>query len=159
MKRPYRAPRTAPLIAALIAAVAAATLALCVATFLRSYRAAAVENARTNSAQAVSQVAGTVGNYVQTLDETIVDVMEELYMPESDRDAYLDAWNAGRWTIRRARRSCRTSLSTWPLRRPILAATSRRPMWNPFLRATTPGWSPSCGRYPTAPAPAGWRWM
>lgn len=92
MKRPYRAPRTAPLIAALIAAVAAATLALCVATFLRSYRAAAVENARTNSAQAVSQVAGTVGNYVQTLDETIVDVMEELYMPESDRDAYLDAW-------------------------------------------------------------------
>ena len=62
MKRPYRAPRTAPLIAALIAAVAAATLALCGATFLRSYRAAAVENARTNSAQAGSQVAGTGGN-------------------------------------------------------------------------------------------------
>lgn len=92
MKRHYRPPRTAPLTVALIAAVAAATLALCVVTFLRSYRAAAVENARTNSAQAVSQVAGTVGSYVQTLDETITDVMTEMYAPAGSRDAYLNAW-------------------------------------------------------------------
>ena len=51
MKRP---PRTAPLAAALISAVAVAVLTLCTTLFLRSYRSAVVEAARTNSAQAVS---------------------------------------------------------------------------------------------------------
>lgn len=47
MKRP---PRTAPLAAALISAVAVAVLTLCTTLFLRSYRSAVVEAARTNSA-------------------------------------------------------------------------------------------------------------
>lgn len=92
MKRKHRAPRTAPLIVAWIASVAAVTLALCVVAFLRSYRAAAVQNASTSTAQAVSQVVGTVGNYVENLDETITDVMAEMYMSEETRDAYLNAW-------------------------------------------------------------------
>ncbi len=92
MKRRCRAPRTAPLTVTLIAAVATAVLVMCAATFLRSYRAAAVENARTSSAQMVSQVADTVGNYVQTLDETINGVMKEMYATEDGRDAYLNAW-------------------------------------------------------------------
>ena len=92
MKRRYRAPRTAPLIVALITAVAAATLLVCVTTFLRSYRAAVVQNACTSSAQAVSQVVGTVGNYVDTLEQTLDDVMAELQVPEDSRDAYLNAW-------------------------------------------------------------------
>lgn len=92
MKRKHRAPRTAPLIVAWIASVAAVTLALCVVAFLRSYRAAAVQNASTSTAQAVSQVVGTVSNYVENLDETITDVMAEMYMPEDTRDAYLNAW-------------------------------------------------------------------
>lgn len=92
MKRKHRAPRTAPLIVAWIASVAAVTLALCVVAFLRSYRAAAVQNASTSTAQAVSQVVGTVSNYVENLDETITDVMAEMYMPEGTRDAYLNAW-------------------------------------------------------------------
>lgn len=92
MRGRYRSPRTASLIVALIATVAAVTLALCVVTFLRSYRAAVVQNASTSSAQAVSQVVGTVGKYVETLEETITDVMAEMYTPEEKRGAYLNAW-------------------------------------------------------------------
>ena len=87
-----RAPRTAPLIVALITSVAAVTLAVCVTAFLRGYRTVAVQNARTSSAQAVSQVVGTVSNYVQNLDDTISDVMAEMYAAPGDRDEYLDAW-------------------------------------------------------------------
>lgn len=75
MKRP---PRTAPLAAALISAVAVAVLTLCTTLFLRSYRSAVVEAARTNSAQAVSQVVGAVGNYVSTMDSAVSIVMERL---------------------------------------------------------------------------------
>lgn len=92
MKRRYRSPRTAPLIVVLVTAVAAVTLALCVAAFLRSYRGAVVQNTRTSSAQAVSQVVGTVSNYVETLEETIIDVMAEMDTPAESRDAYLNAW-------------------------------------------------------------------
>ena len=48
MKRP---PRTVVLAAALISGVAVAALILCTTLFLRSYRSAVVEGARTNSAQ------------------------------------------------------------------------------------------------------------
>lgn len=92
MKRRYRSPRTAPLIVVLVTAVAAVTLALCVAAFLRSYRGTVVQNTRTSSAQAVSQVVGTVSNYVETLEETIIDVMAEMDTPAESRDAYLNAW-------------------------------------------------------------------
>ena len=92
MKRKYHAPRTAPLIVVLVMAVAAVTLLVCVGTFLQSYRAAVVQSARTSSAQAVSQVVGTVSNYVQNLEGTINDVMAEMDTPEESRDAYLNAW-------------------------------------------------------------------
>ncbi len=92
MKRKYHAPRTAPLIVVLVMAVAAVTLLVCVGTFLQSYRAAVVQSARTSSAQAVSQVVGTVSNYVQNLEGTINDVMAEMDNPEDSRDAYLNAW-------------------------------------------------------------------
>lgn len=92
MKRKYHAPRTAPLIVVLVMAVAAVTLLVCVGTFLQSYRAAVVQSARTSSAQAVSQVVGTVSNYVQNLEGTINDVMVEMDTPEESRDAYLNAW-------------------------------------------------------------------
>ena len=92
MKRKYHAPRTAPLIVVLVMAVAAVTLLVCVGTFLQSYRAAVVQSARTSSAQAVSQVVGTVSNYVQNLEGTINDVMAEMDAPEESRDAYLNAW-------------------------------------------------------------------
>ena len=69
--KPRHAPRTAPLIASLVVAIAAVTLILSTVTFLRSYRSSIVESARTSSAQAVSQVVGTVGDYANTIDEVM----------------------------------------------------------------------------------------
>lgn len=93
MKRP---PRTAPLAAALISAVAVAVLTLCTTLFLRSYRSAVVEAARTNSAQAVSQVVGAVGNYVSTMDSAVAIVMERLDDDTASRDAFLSAFLTAR---------------------------------------------------------------
>ena len=93
MKRP---PRTAPLAAALISAVAVAVLTLCTTLFLRSYRSAVIEAARTNSAQAVSQVVGTVGNYVSTMDSAVSIVMERLDDDTASRDAFLSAFLTAR---------------------------------------------------------------
>ena len=93
MRRP---PRTAQLVAALISAVAVAVLTLCTVLFLRSYRAAIVESARTNSAQAVSQVVGSVGNYVHTLDSAVASVQEQLQEDAAPRDAFLGAFLTAR---------------------------------------------------------------
>ena len=93
MKRP---PRTAPLAAALISAVAVAVLTLCTTLFLRSYRSAVVEAARTNSAQVVSQVVGAVGNYVSTMDSAVAIVMERLDDDTARRDAFLSAFLTAR---------------------------------------------------------------
>ena len=93
MRRP---PRTAQLVAALISGVAVAVLTLCTVLFLRSYRAAIVEGARTNSAQAVSQVVGSVGNYVHTLDSAVAIVQEQLQEDAAPRDAFLGAFLTAR---------------------------------------------------------------
>lgn len=93
MKRP---PRTVVLAAALISGVAVAALILCTTLFLRSYRSAVVEGARTNSAQVVSQVAGAVDNYVNTMDSTVGIVLEQLDSEPAMRDAFLNAFLTAR---------------------------------------------------------------
>lgn len=93
MRRP---PRTARLAAALISAVAVAVLTLCTVLFLRSYRSAIVESARTNSAQAVSQVVGAVENYVATMDSAVGIVMDWLDDEDEPRDAFLSAFLTAR---------------------------------------------------------------
>ena len=89
--KPRHAPRTAPLIASLVVAIAAVTLILSTVTFLRNYRSSIVEGARTSSAQAVSQVVGSVGNYVNNIDEVMDLVMDSMNKSPKDRDAFLDA--------------------------------------------------------------------
>mgnify|MGYP004664269403 CR=1 FL=1 len=89
--KPRHAPRTAPLIASLVVAIAAVTLILSTVTFLRNYRSSIVEGARTSSAQAVSQVVGSVGNYVNNIDEVMDLVMDSMDKSSEDRDAFLDA--------------------------------------------------------------------
>lgn len=89
MKRP---PRTVVLAASLISGVAVAALILCTTLFLRSYRSAVVEGARTNSAQVVSQVAGAVNNYVNTMDSVVGIVLEQLDREPAMRDAFLNAF-------------------------------------------------------------------
>ena len=91
-----RPPRTAHLAAALISGVAVAALILCTTLFLRSYRSAVVEGARTNSAQVVSQVAGAVNNYVNTMDSAVGIVLEQLDSEPAMRDAFLNAFLTAR---------------------------------------------------------------
>lgn len=93
MKRPLR---TVVLAAALISGVAVAALILCTTLFLRSYRSAVVEGARTNSAQVVSQVAGAVDNYVNTMDSAVGIVLEQLDSEPAMRDAFLNAFLTAR---------------------------------------------------------------
>jgi len=93
VKRP---PRTVVLAAALISGVAVAALILCTTLFLRSYRSAVVEGARTNSAQVVSQVAGAVDNYVNTMDSAVGIVLEQLDSEPAMRDAFLNAFLTAR---------------------------------------------------------------
>ena len=57
---------------------------------------AVVEAARTNSAQAVSQVVGSVGNYVKTLDSAVAVVMEQLDGADEEHDAFLRAFLTAR---------------------------------------------------------------
>ena len=104
MKRP---PRTVVLAAALISGVAVAALILCTTLFLRSYRSAVVEGARTNSAQVVSQVAGAVDNYVNTMDSAVGIVLEQLDSEPAMRDAFLNAFLTarGHHDLRRKRQS------------------------------------------------------
>ena len=89
--KPRHVPRTAPLIASLVVAIAAVTLILSTVTFLRSYRSSIVESARTSSAQAVSQVVGTVGDYANTIDEVMNLVMDSMDESPEERDAFLAA--------------------------------------------------------------------
>ena len=51
-----------------------------------------MEGARTNSAQVVSQVAGAVDNYVNTMDSAVGIVLEQLDSEPAMRDAFLNAF-------------------------------------------------------------------
>ena len=104
MKRP---PRTVVLAAALISGVAVAALILCTTLFLRSYRSAVVEGARTNSAQVVSQVAGAVDNYVNTMDSAVGIVLEQLDSEPAISECLSDSPARGRshHDLRRKRQS------------------------------------------------------
>ena len=75
MKRP----RLTGLLLCAITVITAGALVAAVALFINRYRTATVQTARTSSAQAVSQVADTVGNYVQQMDDAmalLADAME-----------------------------------------------------------------------------------
>lgn len=70
-----------------------------------------MEGARTNSAQVVSQVAGAVDNYVNTMDSAVGIVLEQLDSEPAMRDAFLNAFltaaarGRGHHDLRRKRQS------------------------------------------------------
>ena len=76
MKRP----RLTALLLWAITVITAGALVAAVALFINRYRTATVLTARTGSAQVVGQVANTVGNYVQQMDDAmalLADAMDE----------------------------------------------------------------------------------
>ena len=55
----------------MVVGVVAIILCCCIVLFLDRYRSAMVQSARTGSAQTVSQVSSTVGNYLRDMDQAM----------------------------------------------------------------------------------------
>ena len=66
-----RGPRITAILVAMVVGMAAVILCGCILLFLNRYRSAMIQSARTNSAQAVSQVSNTVGGYLQDMNQAM----------------------------------------------------------------------------------------
>ena len=70
----------------------AVILCCCIFLFLDRYRSAMVQSARTSSAQAVSQVSNTVGNYLRDMDQAMDLVEQSMLEDAAARDELLSAF-------------------------------------------------------------------
>ena len=76
----------------MVVGIVAVILCCCIFLFLDRYHNAMVQNAKTSSTQAVSQVSTTVGNYLQDMDQAM-DLVEGSMLESADsRDKLLSAF-------------------------------------------------------------------
>lgn len=91
-----RAPRTGlritTILVSMVVGVVAVILCCCIFLFLDRYRSAVVQNARTYSAQAVSQVSNTVANYLRDMDQAMELVEQSMLESAASRDELLTAF-------------------------------------------------------------------
>lgn len=85
-------PRTTTILVAMVVGVVAIILCCCIVLFLDRYRNAMVQSARTGSAQTVSQVSSTVGNYLRDMDQAMELVVRSMSEPQQSRDELLSAF-------------------------------------------------------------------
>ena len=85
-------PRTTTILVAMVVGVVAIILCCCIVLFLDRYRSAMVQSARTGSAQTVSQVCSTVGNYLRDMDQAMELVVRSMSEPQQSRDELLSAF-------------------------------------------------------------------
>lgn len=76
----------------MVVGVVAIILCCCIFLFLDRYRSAMVQSARTTSAQAVSQVSNTVGNYLADMNQAMALVEQSMLENEDSRDELLSAF-------------------------------------------------------------------
>ncbi|HJD21622.1 MAG TPA: sensor histidine kinase [Candidatus Gemmiger faecigallinarum] len=76
----------------MVVGVVAVILLLCIALFLDRYRSAVVQNARTSSSQAVSQVSNTVAGYLEDMDQAMQSVIGSLDEEPDKRNELLQAF-------------------------------------------------------------------
>lgn len=76
----------------MVVGVVAVILCCCIFLFLDRYRSAMVQNARTSSAQAVSQVSNTVGNYLFDMTQAMHLVEQSMWESADSRDELLSAF-------------------------------------------------------------------
>ena len=84
--------RITTILVSMVVGVVAIILCCCIFLFLDRYRSAMVQSARTSSAQAVSQVSNTVGNYLRDMDQAMSLVEQSMLEQEADRDELLAAF-------------------------------------------------------------------
>ena len=85
-------PRTTTILVSMVVGVVAIILCCCIVLFLDRYRSAMVQNARTSSAQAVTQVSNTVGNYLRDMNQAMDLVVRSMSEPEDSRNELLSAF-------------------------------------------------------------------
>ena len=161
MSRPSRTGlRITTILVSMVVSVVAVILLCCIALFLSRYRNAVVQNARTSSSQAVTQVSNTVANYLDDMNQAMKIVIQALNQSESRRDDLLDAFLSfrpdvgGRDQLRRGRESSQL-LGAGPRPQtehrdqPVLRLQPGRqgadsfmsaPHVKPSLTGITPGW-------------------
>ena len=76
----------------MVVGVVAVILCCCIFLFLDRYRSAMVQSAQTSSAQAVSQVSNTVGNYLMDMDQAMALVEQSMTEDTDSRDELLSAF-------------------------------------------------------------------
>lgn len=84
--------RITTILVAMVVSIVAIILCCCIFWFLDRYRAAMVQNARTSSAQAVSQVSNTVGNYLRDMNQAMQLVEQSMSESTDDRNELLNAF-------------------------------------------------------------------
>ena len=84
--------RTTTILVSMVTGVVAIILCCCVLLFPSRYRSIMVQNARTSSAQAVSQVSNTVGNYLQDMAQAMDQVRQSMTEDPDGRDGLLTAF-------------------------------------------------------------------
>lgn len=89
---PRKGPRTTTILVAMVTGVVSIILCCCIALFLSRYRSAMVHSARTSSAQAVSQVSNTVGNYLRDMEQAMDLVEQSLGSSPDNRDELLSTF-------------------------------------------------------------------
>ena len=87
-----RRPRITTILVTMVVEMVAVILVCCIGLFLDRYRRAIVQNARTSSAQAVTQVSNTVANYLEDMDQAMDSVTQTLGQSAARRDSMLEAF-------------------------------------------------------------------
>ncbi len=87
-----RRPRITTILVTMVVGMVAVILVCCIGLFLDRYRRAIVQNARTSSAQAVTQVSNTVAGYLEDMDQAMDSVTQALGQSAARRDSMLEAF-------------------------------------------------------------------
>ena len=94
--------RITTILVAMVVGVVSVVLCCCIALFLERYHSAMVQSARTSSAQAVSQVSTTVGNYLRDMDQAMNVVEQSMGENEDSRDRHSNRWEY-KWHCRHSK--------------------------------------------------------
>ena len=89
---PHTGLRITTILVSMVVGVVAVILCCCIFLFLGRYRSAMVQSAQTSSAQAVSQVSNTVGNYLLDMDQAMQLVEQSMSESVDSRDELLSAF-------------------------------------------------------------------
>ncbi|MGN8896611.1 sensor histidine kinase [Flavonifractor sp. HCP28S3_F3] len=84
--------RITTILVAMVVGVVSIILCCCIALFLNRYRIAMVQSARTTTAQSVSQVSNTVGNYLRDMEQAMELVEQSMSESADNRDSLLAAF-------------------------------------------------------------------